>query len=214
MLNLPQLHMMPSLEENDGDYCYNEKYQNKLYNFEDKIIYFQKSSKIDIPTELINTVVKSIQDSMDVVSAEDFIELTGDVAEQNTDINEKLDSTTNIINDKLHNIQDGMSTLNTALPELSSRVNSNEESIIGLLSNIEGIQSKAGIEKIVDEKLKDVYENFSSVTEKLVTERIDNGLKGKSRDAGGKVKLSSLTLLREEGFTTEQIIEMGKEGLI
>ena len=42
MLNLKELHVLPSLEKDNGEYSYPDEYVGNIYKFKKSIIFFQE----------------------------------------------------------------------------------------------------------------------------------------------------------------------------
>lgn len=74
--------------------------------------------------------------------------------------------------------------------------------------------TRENIENIIDNKLNDVYRAFEKLSEKLVKDNLDNALKDSKREASGKMKLTSLVVFKELGYSPSEIKELAVNGLI
>jgi hypothetical protein len=100
---IEKLHIMPELERNDMNdgYVYPEKYQNKLYEFEDYYIFFKKNK--------IDTFAKIIFDSVIEYSLEQKLKQISTIISENSTtiienlLQEKLNLTFTNVNTSLEN---------------------------------------------------------------------------------------------------------------
>jgi hypothetical protein len=70
------------------------------------------------------------------------------------------------------------------------------------------------INDIIDSKLESVYKNFENVTKQLVNSAVSDGLKDSKRDQAGKLKMTSLVMLKELGYSSDEIKNLAISGLI
>ncbi|RLA83078.1 MAG: hypothetical protein DRG78_05400 [Epsilonproteobacteria bacterium] len=188
-LNIEQLHVLPSLNNDDGEYSYPEKYIGKLYRYEGKILFFQEKKFLEIPLAVVEELLRPF------VNQTEFDDLLAH-------FNDIKDSTEN----KLDNVTQLMDTVGDTLSELSNRVGQIEQST-------ESLQSLEGISEAMDEKLQTVHDNFKIVAETIVKEQMEDYIETLKKSAN-KLKPTTVAIYKEMGIEIKEIIEMAKDGLI
>lgn len=200
-MKLEKLHILPTHNKVDDGYAYDEKYIGKIFEHDNKIIYFKEKSIIDFPLELFNAVENAI-------IAEITPSLVRLIEEIKTDFELQLKE----INEKIESID---SQLETTTIEIDDSVTSNIEFINKELDHLKkSTVLKESLNAIIDIKLTDVYKNFNDVTIALVKSAVAEGLKDSKRDQTGKLKMTSLIMLKELGMGAEEIRSLAEAGLI
>jgi len=123
--------------------------------------------------------------------------------------------------DTLAAVESNLQVIYEALSNLEKQT-SNEELKVFVALEIAKIKNQVitkevlteTINGIVDTKLTEVYNNFNAVTKQLVREAVSNELKDSKRDQAGKLKITTLMMLKEMGLTPDEIIKYTENGLI
>lgn len=230
-LNIEQLYAMPQLEHFDGEdgeeggYRFADKYQDKLFSFEGKIIVFDKNKLHEVPIAIINLLTDILSESF--INSEELTNQKDEIlgllnttvemfSNDNIKINKRLDNCdqslskidTREIRDNINDLQD---LVLSQVAELEAKINN-----LGDLSvNINKLSSdfNSTISSMVDSKLVDVHKNFNLIVNQLVTSEVDK-IKGLVLESANKLKPATIMLYKELGVTIEQIIQMKKEGII
>lgn len=74
--------------------------------------------------------------------------------------------------------------------------------------------SEEVINELIDKKLTDVYNKFQIITAKLSKDAVSEALKDSKRDQVGKLKISSLAMLKDLDYKPEDIKILAEAGLI
>lgn len=189
---IEKLHAIPAHEKVEDGYAYNEKYVGNVYQHKDMLVYFREKSTLEFPIKVFETYKNLILDELSETTSNLESEINT-MESQYSDISQILDR----LNSRLSNIEVIVKGLNS---EPKEELNKED---IGNIINI-----------IIDKKLTEVYNNFNSVTHKLVTEAITEALKDSKRDQSGKLKMSTLMMAKEMGLTPEEIIKYSENGLL
>jgi len=182
---------MPAHEKSEDGYAYNDKYVGNVYQFKDVLIYFREKSALEFPIKIFEAYKDTI--------LEELTENTSEL-ESNIDTIESQYSELSRILDRLNSRLSNIETIIKQAEPKSEELNKED---IGKLINI-----------IIDKKLTEVYNNFNTVTHKLVTDAITEALKDSKRDHTGKLKMSTLMMAKEMGLAPDEIIKYSKEGLL
>jgi len=146
-----ELDVLPSPVKGEGGWFNPDEYQNGLYRFKDKLIYFDETSSDEIQLPLVEAIYTSIETAI------------------TEDVREAIKTS----------IKSEMESVSEELADLSSRP------VVTL-----------------------------AVVKKLVQDEIGSG-NGKCATSGPpKIKLSTLTMLKEEGYGVSEIAELRDAGLI
>lgn len=191
-MTIEKLHVIPAHEKVEDGYAYNEKYIGNVYQHKDMLVYFREKSTLEFPIKVFETYKNLILDELSETTSNLESEINT-MESQYSDISQILDR----LNSRLTNIEVIVKGLNS---EPKEELNKED---IGNIINI-----------IIDKKLTEVYNNFNSVTHKLVTEAITEALKDSKRDQSGKLKMSTLMMAKEMGLTPEEIIKYSENGLL
>lgn len=199
-MTIEKLHALPTHEKVEDGYAYNEKFIGKVYQYKDLLIYFKEKSIVEFPIKLF----------------EEYKELTiAEIDQHNKEARDSvthLESTTALLSQEINVIrlavQEHIETADQKILELEKEFKTIKEQLptkedIGTIINV-----------IIDKKLTEVYNNFNSVTQKLVSETITEALKDSKRDQTGKLKMSTLMMAKEMGLTPDEIIKYSENGLL
>jgi hypothetical protein len=224
------LHILPTHDKTDDGFKYDDKYVGKLFKYQNSLYYFKERSYIEYPIELLNTIEKAVQESVNS-KIKDTIAMIESVANKATDFVSKQDlqeikynlelfenridfeKIKNLfeitINNKLENINVDLNEVKDKVKRLQSTIDI--EKICSIID--QSVDSKINedqINSMIDNKLKAVYDNFDKVVKNLVKEN----LKDSHRDQTGKLKMTTLITLKELGYSPSEISEMVKNGLV
>jgi len=193
-MTIEKLHVLPTHEKVEDGYAYNEKFIGKVYQYKDLLIYFKEKSIVEFPIKIF----------------EEYKELIiNEINQNNKDIKDSISMITDQeLNSTKLLIQSQIDSINKQIINLENEFNTLKEQ----LPTKEDISSIINV--IVDKKLTEVYNNFNSVTQKLVTDAINDALKDSKRDQSGKLKMSTLMMAKEMGLTPDEIIKYSENGLL
>lgn len=200
-MKLEKLHVLPNHIKVEDGYAYDEKYIGRVYEHDGKVIYFKEKSVIDFPLELFNAVENAIV-------AEITPSLVKLIDEIKLDFDLKLKSITEKIEESVLLFENNKETFNSIqfseIDKLKVEIDNIKKSTV----------SKQSLDDVIDIKLTDVYKNFNDVTMQLVKSAVAEGLKDSKRDQTGKLKMTSLIMLKELGMSAEEIRTLADSGLI
>lgn len=200
-MKLEKLHVLPNHIKVEDGYAYDEKYIGRVYEHDGKVIYFKEKSVIDFPLELFNAVENAIV-------AEITPSLVKLIDEIKLDFDLKLKSITEKIEESVLLFENNKETFNSIqfseIDKLKVEIDNIKKSTV----------SKQSLDDVIDIKLTDVYKNFNDVTMQLVKSAVAEGLKDSKRDQTGKLKMTSLIMLKELGMSAEEIRSLADSGLI
>ncbi len=182
---IEKLYNMPTHSKGEGGYFYEPKFVNKLFQFENKLVYFTESSFQELPLELYNVIVKDTEARIS--------SLVESVDTLNTTIFSKVEELKAELEEKIKKIAIKTASNSTKLTEL--------ENTVTTLNNID----ESTINSMIDKKLESVYHSFEKLSEKFVKENVDSALKDSKREASGKLKISSLAIFKEMGYSPTEI---------
>lgn len=192
IMPIETLHVLPTHDKTEDGFKYDDKYVGKLFKYQNTLYYFKERSYIEYPIELLNTIEKAVQESINN-KIKETIAMIESVANKATDFVSKQD----------------LQEIKYNLELFEDRIDF--EKINDLIKNsIESKINEDQINKLIDNKLKAVYDNFDKVVKNLVKEN----LKDSHRDQTGKLKMTTLITLKELGYTPSEISEMVKNGLV
>jgi len=200
-VTIEKLHVMPTHTKGDGGYFYDHKYVNKLFQFENKLVYFTESSFQEWPLELYNIVVKDVKHEID--------NLVENIDKFSVVISEKVEEIKTDLENKIKKLAVTTASIKTEIEELKVELNSNSK-LISSLNNID----ESTINTMIDKKLQAVYNSFEKLSEKFVKDNMDNALKDSKREASGKLKIASLAIFKELGYSPAEIKDLAESGLI
>ncbi|MBK7107451.1 MAG: hypothetical protein IPH62_19465 [Ignavibacteriae bacterium] len=185
-MTIEKLHIMPSHTKGDDGYFYDSKYIGKVYHIDNKLIYFNDRSFFEMPYEVYRTISTEI------------------LNELKKEFNEIKDNLEKEFNSKIAKLVKELAGYSNDLDNINENIsNSNSK-----------FMSKDNIESIIDNKLNDVYKSFEKLSEQLVKQNMDNALKDSKREASGKLKVTSLVIFKELGYSPEEIKSLAESGLI
>lgn len=64
-MTFEKLHAMPSHVKGEGGYYYENKYVNKIFQYENKLLYFTENSFHEFPLELYNCIIKNAEEKIE-----------------------------------------------------------------------------------------------------------------------------------------------------
>lgn len=90
-----------------------------------------------------------------------------------------------------------------------------KQQVLNLEDKIKKLENKkqlkiSDIDDLINQKLVGVHNNF----QKMINDIVKKAVEGKNRDASGKLKLSTLILLKELGMSPSEIKGFSESGLI
>jgi hypothetical protein len=219
-MTIEKLHVMPTHEKVEDGYAYNSKYVGNVYQINDQLVYFKEKSTIDYPMKVIQTIKSDTLEAIDS-TLEPMYESIANIEKQlsNLNLSNVEEEVKNYIDSRLNTfdnrIENNIKPELTRIEDLNDAINriSSEISVIkqDLVSKLDLVKT---IDKVIDDKLTTVYNNFNSVTKQLVTDAVNNALKDSKRDQTGKLKITTLMMLKEMGLTPDEIIKYTESGLV
>lgn len=229
-LDIERLIVFPTHVKTEGGYEYPKKYVGKVFRFEDKIIHFRESSYMDYPAEIFENYKDTIiQHTLELLEKQK-LEVDASQERVNNSINDVKRQIEGLINNneieelkiKLEESQTQITKLRTYIDNIEVTTVDKFQSVFDKLEEFYkttiAISNKtvdtAELEAVIDKKLSTVYSNFEQVSKKLVDDSVSEALKDSKRDHQGKLKISTLSMMKELGMETKEIIELAKEGLL
>ncbi len=202
-MTIELLRVLPTHEKVEDGYAYNEKYVGNVFKHNDVLLYFKEKSYTEYPLKVFEAYKQEILSAVQEENTklkEEHVKLNKDYADLNIHYNDLV----GLYNDVEKHMEVLEHTINSIKKEilLLSKKQNSKDDINTIVSNI------------IDEKLTDVYNNFNNVTNKLVTDTINNALKDSKRDQTGKLKMSTLMMAKEMGLTPDEIIKYSESGLL
>ena len=211
---------MPTHEKVEDGYAYNSKYVGNVYQINDQLVYFKEKSTIDYPMKVIQVIKADTLEAIDstlepmyetIASIENKISslnLTNIEEEIKTYIDSRLSTFDNRIENHIKPELVRIEELSDRINQISSEISTIKQDLVSKLDLVKTI------DKVIDDKLTTVYNNFNSVTKQLVTDAVNNALKDSKRDQTGKLKITTLMMLKEMGLTPDEIIKYTESGLV
>lgn len=228
---IEELKILPNHVKSDDGYRYDEKYVGNLYKYNNSLLFFGEKSYMEFPLKiyselesLINELRKetnnqvkqlddSIKDSIYSVDKTDEIDtINNSLDTLKGEISKLEDSKNNLVNNvntKISNIEQVTNEFEVKIKFLNDCINKLTEQVNKL-----DTMSQKDIEEIIDKKLSDVYNNFKQVSSQLTKSAVQEALKDSKRDQVGKLKMSSLAMLKELDYKPEDIKLLSEAGLI
>jgi dGTP triphosphohydrolase len=241
-MTIEKLNAIPTHVKGEDGYYYDQKYVGNLYKFNDKLLYFTEKTYMEFPIKLyteLETLVNEIKKETDknIKNLDDDIKNsihTLDKTEDINTINISLDTLKQEINDNydkwnsltrqvelqnkidVNNMNKLSESIDKIYNDIDVKIKFLNDYIKKLESKIDSIDTmtKESIESIIDQKLSDVYENFKNVSSQLTKSAVQEALKDSKRDQVGKLKMSSLAMLKELDYKPEDIKLLSEAGLI
>ena len=219
-MTIEKLHVMPTHEKVEDGYAYNSKYVGNVYQINDQLVYFKEKSTIDYPMKVIQVIKADTLEAIDstlepmyetIASIENKISslnLTNIEEEIKTYIDSRLSTFDNRIENHIKPELVRIEELNDQMDRIRSEISTIKQDLVSKLDLVKTI------DKVIDDKLTTVYNNFNSVTKQLVTDAVNNALKDSKRDQTGKLKITTLMMLKEMGLTPDEIIKYTESGLV
>lgn len=219
-MTIEKLHVMPTHEKVEDGYAYNHKYVGNVYQINDQLVYFKEKSTIDYPMKVIQTIKADTLEAIDstlepmyetIASIENKISslnLTNIEEEIKTYIDSRLSTFDNRIENHIKPELVRIEELSDRINQIGSEISTIKQDLVSKLDLVKTI------DKVIDDKLTTVYNNFNSVTKQLVTDAVNNALKDSKRDQTGKLKITTLMMLKEMGLTPDEIIKYTESGLV
>jgi hypothetical protein len=158
-------------------------------------------SKILDRSEDIQTINLSLDTLKDMI--EKMYIKFDTVSDRLTKHDKEIEINQNLNTNNLQKLTDSLDETNVELVEFQRKIETQikflNDKLELLSSKVESLDTmtKADIEKVIDEKLSDVYENFKNVSNQLTKSAVQEALKDSKRDQTGKLKMSSLAMLKE-----------------
>ena len=200
-MSIEKLYTMPSHTKGDGGYFYDNKYVNKLFQFENKLIYFTENTFQELPLELYNTITKECDEKINII--------INDIDNLNNIVKESETSTESNIEIRFKELEEKIKKIAIKVASTQAKI----QEIENILTNLNNIDEKT-INSMIDKKLEAVYNSFEKLSEKFVKDNINTALKDSKREASGKLKVSSLAIFKEMGYSPSEIRELADSGLI
>ena len=200
-MSIEKLYTMPSHIKGDGGYFYDTKYVNKIFQFENKLIYFTENTFQELPLELYTTITKECDEKINTV--------INDIDNLNNVIKESETSTESNIEIRFKELEEKIKKIAIKVASTQAKI----QEIENILTNLNNIDEKT-INSMIDKKLEAVYNSFEKLSEKFVKDNINTALKDSKREASGKLKVSSLAIFKEMGYSPSEIRELADSGLI
>lgn len=197
------LRVLPTHEKVEDGYAYNEKYIGNVFKHNDSLLYFKEKSYAEFPLKIFEAYKQEILSTVQEENTklkDEHVKLNKDYADLNINY-DKLAKLNSDLDKHIEILEHDIASIRKEIVLLSKKQNS-KESITDI------------VEQLIDQKLTDVYNNFNNVTNKLVTDTINNALKDSKRDQTGKLKMSTLMMAKEMGLTPDEIIKYSENGLL
>jgi len=201
--DIEELAVLPSFEKGEGGYFYPEEYRGKLYRHSDKLMYITSTASDEIQIPLVEAMYNAIESGVveDVKSALESGSDDGKFSEidvEITTIKDYCESSINSMIDDTCKIQDRVRKLEEDKP-----TDEDDGQISELHSEIAEITSKLNV-------LENAKPSFNlELIQKMVDKKFED-----TPARVGKIKISTLSMLKESGFSIEEISELAKSDLI
>jgi hypothetical protein len=214
MHNFETLHMMPQMLRNEGDiegdsgYEYPEKYRNKLYLMQDKIVLFEKRKFYEFPVILITALIEII--------VKEFINIEQLTIFKNSLIEDQEHRLSEIVEKLKYELSDNGSNkineIRNALVYLEKNSLDKISIIEGQINSISSNISEYTI-KTVNAELETVYANFENAIVNIVKEEVNN-IRNELTASENKLKPAQIMLYKEMGMNLDEIIKLKHENLL
>ncbi|MBC8427410.1 MAG: hypothetical protein H8D97_00815 [Proteobacteria bacterium] len=194
-----QIFEIPGMEQMEGtkDYSYPKEYQRRLCKYQDKYILFKERSYDEFPCELIDIILQTASENqVESITKEQVDMKMSDIISNIHDISAK--STNDIIKVK---------------SEIRSNINSLEQKLNLIISDINHLQSPETVQAIVSKELTAVYENYEKVIKQLIQTKAEE-LAKEIKDAGNKLDPMNVAMFKKLGMEISEIIQLAKAGLL
>ena len=214
MHNFETLHIMPQMLRNEGDiegdsgYEYPEKYRNKLYLMQDKIVLFEKRKFYEFPVILITALIEII--------VKEFINIEQLTIFKNSLIEDQEHRLSEIVEKLKYELSDNGSNkineIRNALVYLEKNSLDKISIIEGQINSISSNISEYTI-KTVNAELETVYANFENAIVNIVKEEVNN-IRNELTASENKLKPAQIMLYKEMGMNLDEIIKLKHENLL
>lgn len=222
---IEKLISIPTFIKVEGGYQYDEKFIGKTFIHNNSLIYFKDKSIVEIPLEVINVITKQIKEEI-IADKTFFSENINNIAE--LDYFKKLQNEIAENKNKLKSINDTIKTILSTIDsftkfiEEDSNKSITEESINTQIdkkltkfhSSMKSNITEESVNKQIDKKLTTVYNSMIATINKTITDQIALNFKDSKRDHTGKLKMTTLLMLKEAGIPIDEIIALSKEEII
>lgn len=228
---IEELTVLPTHKKGEDGYYYDEKYVGNLYSHKDKLILFTEKSYMEYPKQLLTELQNIIDTNNSEISVKlKELDFSNEIKSIKTELSAIEGHLKQLVSDRANDKDENESKIDTLFKSINN-VNNLVEKINTEASvkfkyfadNIEQLDKKISeintldvdeIESVIDKKLSDVYDNFKSVSEQLTKSAVQEALKDTKRDQVGKLKMSSLAMLKELDYKPEDIKILSEAGLI
>jgi len=208
--NIEELIVVPAFEKGEGGYFYPEEYRGNLYRHSDKLMYVTDAAVDEIQIPLIEAIYKSIESGVgeDVRSAIESVSDNASVDASIEEINEEISGIKSYCETNLnHSLQD-LCTLQDETRQLEEKFEvvskAASPGVISLITD----QISALSKRIAE--LENAKPSFNlELIQKLIDKKFEE-----APARVGKIKISTLSMLKESGFSIEEIGELAKNELI
>jgi len=208
--SIEELVIIPAFEKQEGGYFYPEKYRGNLYRHNDKLMYITDVAVDEIRIPLIEAVYKSIESGI-TEDVRDAIESISDNSSINTridEINDDIDNIKTFCETNLKSALQDLCTLQDETHQIEEKVDdifksSSPDAITLLTGQVTSLELEIN-------KLKNAKPSFNlELIQKLIDKKFEE-----APTRVGKIKISTLSMLKESGFSIEEIGELAKNELI
>lgn len=212
-MSIETIYTLPTLvrNEEEGNFEYPEKYVGKLFIFNEEYVYFHKRSYQTFPKKLLEMVI-------DAFFKENPIEIPKQNLEDDrlNEIQESFNNQLATLSDKLQDVREetiNLEDLEQFKTQLQNQINSY------IQENIQNVQSNNNdntvpedrIREIVNEELKIVHQNLKNVVKEII---IENQHMFRTSKEKSKPSLMHLGVLKEAGYSVEEIVELKNNDLL
>ncbi len=223
MLNIEQLHVMPQLSrveseiDGEGGYEYPEKFHNRVFLIQDKLVLFEKRKFQEYPVSLITALTEAISGSF--VSSE-VLDGFQEALIENLDT--KLQENSEQVEQSIKTMRTGLVSLekNThqRIDELTSALTALADTITSLKGetlDIKKVNSdvKEYTSELVNKELDSIYKNFEKGIQELVKSEVEK-IKSSIVQNENKIKPGQIMMYKEMGLGIPEIIELKTSGLL
>jgi len=226
-MNVETIYTLPTLTRNEekGTFEYPDKYVGKLFQFNNEYIYFRKRSYETCPKDLIETVIKGFLEENPIEIPNPDIDINK-VYEQINSKDEEISNQFAKLSDKLQVLQEDKVSLNDLEQfkiSIQEQINSyvenliNDEKVSSIISQkinevTEQNSSSLDLNQIVDKKLDKIYETLEETIDKRLKENPNVSTNDNSNNV--PISIMQLSILKEAGYTVEEIVELRNNNLI
>ena len=204
-MEITTLLEIPKLEHDEeiGGYAYPEEFRNKLFIFKDQYIFIKSGSYDSFPKFILDNIISDYISKLDIkaptYNEEYFSQLIqNQIALAFDNINSRFES--------LHEAAQDTVTLNQVYEVLENFKNN--------LKIPNSTCNNENTKEIISQELSIVYDNMTKIIQETVHEHLNKLPAVRTEIISSKPTISKLLLLKESGYSVQEIKELIDCGLI